>query len=286
MPGAPLTRLRQPSALPPDGGPDVALPLSFIGRAGGALRRVSLVEPPVQRPDGQPQASDLWVSPSLHALYGTASLVPLHMALQGLLVRLESLAGGDGAALHPMLRVLVKGRFAHAYATTSDFLHLTAPWGTDIGTEDGIGTGARTVDAEAGEGWLIVDVQQGFQHGRPVPALIAGLARLAEMPVAARRSEGLHGDAQALLLQGARHLLQHALHGDPAMEVPPAAAALASRFGERPLVRWLLTDHPLPAAVPPARRGAGMLRKGFRAVVGAPCVQRPEPGYRSSTLRT
>lgn len=286
MPGAPLTLLRQPSAPLPDGGPDGALPLSFIGRAGGALRRVSLVEPPVQRRDGLPQASDLWVSPSLHALCGTASLAPLHLALQGLLVRLETLAGGDGAALHPMLRVLVEGGFAPAYATTSDFLHLTAPWGTDIGTEDGVGTGARTVDADAGEGWLIVDVQQGFQHARPAPALIAGLARLAEMPAAARRPEGLHGDAQALLLRGARHLLEHALHGGPAMEVPPAAAALASRFGARPLMRWLLTDHPLPAAVPPARRGAGMLRNGFNAVAGAPYVQRPEPGYRSSTLRT
>ena len=78
----------------------------------------------------------------------------------------------------------------------------------------------------------------------------------------------------------------HALHGGTAMEVPPAAAALASRFGARPLVRWLLTDHPLPAAVPPARGGAGMFRDGFNAVAGAPWAQRPEPGYRSRTLRT
>lgn len=218
------------------------------GRAGVQLRLVSLVEPPLWREDGFPQAAGLWVSSQLRTPCGTTQLALMHIALQGLLLRMESLAGSHVPASHPSLRMLVEGRLAHVYASTSDFLQLTGASGAG---EDAL---CRPVGIDPGRDWLVVDVQQGFQDARPTPALIAGLAHLAEMPLFARHKGTLHGGAQGLLLEGARELLQQALQGDPDASPSPSTAALAARFGASDLVQWLLTDRPLPADM---REGAG-----------------------------
>lgn len=217
------------------------------GRTSVQLRLVSLVEPPLWQEDGCPQAAGLWVPSHWRTPCGTTQLALMHIALQGLLLRMESLAGGR-AASHASLRMLVEGRLAHVYASTSDFLQLTGGNGTG---EDAL---CRPVGIDPANDWLVVDVQQGFQDARPTPALIAGLAHLAEMPLAARRKGTLHGGAQALLLEGARQLLEHALQGGPDAALSPSTAALAARFGASDLVQWLLTDRPLPATTP---EGAG-----------------------------
>lgn len=228
------------------------------GRRGVQLRLVSLVEPPLLQGDGFPQAAGLWVSSQLRTTCPTAQLARMHIALQGLLLRVESLAGGRAPAAHPGLRMLVEGRLAHVYADTSDFLLLTGGSGPR-GDAPG-----RPVGIDPGNDWLVVDVEQAFQDTRPTPALIAGLARLAEMPLPARRRATQHGGAQALLLKGARALLAQALQGGPDAALPPSAAALAARFGAAALVRWLLTDRPLPAATPegtaPAERVDALLQ--------------------------
>ncbi|WP_201501095.1 hypothetical protein, partial [Klebsiella oxytoca] len=95
------------------------------GRPGVQLRLVPLVEPPLLQGDGFPQAAGLWVSSQLRTPCATAQLARMHIALQGLLLRMEALAGGRAPASHPGLRMLVEGRLAHVYAGTSDFLLLT-----------------------------------------------------------------------------------------------------------------------------------------------------------------
>ncbi len=214
------------------------------GRRSVQLHLVSLVEPPLLQGDGFPQAAGLWVSSPLRTPCATAQLARMHIALQGLLVRVESLAGGRAPADHPGLRMLVEGHLAHVYADTSDFLLLTGGSGPHGGAP------GRAVGIAPGNDWLVVDVEQGFQDVRPTPALIAGLARLAEMPLPARRRTTQHGGAQALLLEAARALLAQALQGGPDAALPPSAASLAARFGAGALVQWLLTDRPLPAATP------------------------------------
>ncbi len=218
------------------------------GRASVQLRLVSLVEPPLLQEDGFPQAAGLWVSSQLRPPCGTTPLALMHFALQGLLLRMESLAVEQVPASHPTLRMLVEGRLAHVFASTSEFLQLTG--GGDAG-EDAL---CRPVGIDPENEWLVVDVQQGFQDARPTPALIAGLAHLAEMPLPARRKGTLHGGAQALLLEGARQLLEQALQGEPDAAPSPSTTALAARFGASALVQWLLTDRPLSATMP---EGAG-----------------------------
>ncbi|AVS87228.1 hypothetical protein [Paracidovorax avenae] len=261
-----LTPSLQPSAIPAAWRSGANRLVSCGGRPGVQLRLVSLVEPPLLLDEGFPQASGLWVSSQLRFSCGMNSLALLHMAMHGLLIRLESMAGAShGMAANHTLRMLVEGRLTHVFASTADFQRLTGH------ADDGTAPLPRLVDIDVEHDWLVVDAQRGFHNARPAPALIAGLVRLAEIPRAARRLDmlpdtgpaGPDGDRLALLLEAARALAQQDL-GDRGATLSQDAGTLASRLGVRTLVQWLLSDLPLPDALAPVAGPAEKQVAGFQ----------------------
>ncbi|WP_046060347.1 hypothetical protein [Paracidovorax citrulli] len=264
-----LTPSLPPSAIPAAWRSGANRLVSCGGRPGVQLRLVSLVEPPLLLDEGFPQASGLWVSSQLRFSRGMNSLALLHMAMHGLLIRLESMAGaGRCRDANHTLRMLVEGRLTHVFASTADFQSLTGHADADPPSLP------RLVDIDLEHDWLVVDAQRGFDNARPSPALIAGLVRLAEIPKAARRLDtlpdagpaGPDGDRLALLLEAARALAQQDL-GDRAATLSQDAGTLASRLGVRTLVQWLLSDLPLPDALLPGAEPAEQQFAGFQGLL-------------------
>ncbi|RAR72715.1 hypothetical protein AX018_10778 [Paracidovorax anthurii] len=225
----------------------------LVSRSGGPgvqLRLLSLVDPPVLLDDGFPQTSGLWVSSHLRFAGGVTSLTRLHLALQGLLLRLETLAGPGCTALNTTLRLLVDSRLTHVYASSVDFQRLTGQF-SPAGSRD-----PSVVGIDEMQEWLVVDAQQSFENAAPSAALISSLVRMAEVPGTARRRPLMPGDAtdaalgtsHALMLETARALAQRSL-GDTAVALSQPAMDLAARLGPAPLLHWLLTDLPIPASV-------------------------------------
>ncbi|SFD78299.1 hypothetical protein [Paracidovorax konjaci] len=221
--------------------------VSRAGLPGVQLQLLSLVDPPVLLDDGFPQTSGLWVSSHLRFTGGAASLTRLHLALQGLLLRLETLAGPGCTAMNHTLRMLVDNRLTHVYASTADFQRLIGQYEPAPSREP------QLVSIDVAHDWLVVDAQQSFENASPSAALIAALVRLAEVPGAARRRlavpgetlESAQGANRSLMLETARALAQRGL-GDSAAALSNPASALASQLGHGSLVQWLLTDLPIP----------------------------------------
>ncbi|GKT20978.1 hypothetical protein [Acidovorax sp. SUPP3334] len=221
------------------------------GGVGVRLRLVSMVQPPIFLDDGFPRSSGLWVSSNLLLPGCESALTQRHMALQGLLVRLETLAGEEGRSLNRALRLLSDNQLSQVHANSADFERLRLPAAAAGDTAHG-SAAIACIDEE--REWLLVDAQQGFQPGSvsPSPALIASLVRLAEVPAHARRKLVDAGDpagniesAKPLVLEAARAFAQQGL-GDTKVQLSAQALALADQLSPVHLIQWLLTDAALP----------------------------------------
>jgi len=225
------------------------------GGVGVRLRLVSMVQPPIFLDDGFPRSSGLWVSSNLLLPGCESALTQRHMALQGMLVRLETLAGEEGRSLNRALRLLSDNQLSQVHANSADFERLRLPCATaGGGAGDAAHADAAIACIDEEREWLLVDAQQGFQPGSvaPSPALIASLVRLAEVPAHARRKLVDAGDpaeniesAKPLVLEAARALAQQGL-GDTKVQLSAQAIALADHLSPAHLIQWLLTDAALP----------------------------------------
>ncbi|WCM87876.1 hypothetical protein [Acidovorax sp. NCPPB 3576] len=220
---------------------------------GVRLRLVSMVQPPIFLDDGFPRSSGLWVSSNLLLPGCESALTQRHMAVQGLLVRLEALAGQEGRTLNRTLRLFSDNRLSQVHASSADFERLSAPSGLS-GPAGPAASGTETACIDEEREWLLVDAQKGFHPGGVAPsaALIAALVRLAEVPVHARRRLVDAGDpagtieaAKPLVLEAARALAQQGL-GDTKVQLSAQAIALAEHLSPAHLIQWLLTDAALP----------------------------------------
>lgn len=215
-----------------------------------SLRLHSLVDPPVQGNDIHLKASGVWVSNGESPQIGSREVTARHLALQGLLLKLELLAGSHGPQANRMLRRMTEGQLTHVYASSADFRHLVREVPS---SETHLAAPAAFID-DARE-WLVVDSQQAFAgtSADPSPALITSLAHLAEPSPFERRVLALSDDPRdaqgalnALLLDTARKLMRRQL-GEPGITLSGPAVELAKRLGEVNLVHWLLVDLPLQA---------------------------------------
>ncbi len=221
--------------------------------AGVRLRLVSMVQPPILLDDGFPRSSGLWVSSNLLLPGCESALTQRHMAVQGLLVRLEALAGQEGRELNRTLRLFSDNRLSQVHANSADFERLSAPSGLSGPAVPPVcGDAIACIDEE--REWLLVDAQKGFHPGGMAPsaALIASIVRLAEVPVHARRRLVDAGDpagtieaARPLVLEAARALVQQGL-GDTKVQLSAQAIALGEHLSPAHLIQWLLTDAALP----------------------------------------
>lgn len=225
-------------------------PPSRGSRPGLQLRMLSLVEPPVLVDEGDP-AAGVWVSEDMSVAGGATGLTKRHLALQGVLLRLSMLGGSDGLATNRKLRTLVGSELTHVYVSSSDFQHLAADF-VPLGCDEPAPVGAAFVDES--RDWLVLDAERSFtsQSPEPTPALLASLARLAELPYPARRRLNTSGESvesletwKPLMLETARKLMRRSL-GEPGVGLSERAADLARQLGPAPLIHWLLSDLPMP----------------------------------------
>jgi hypothetical protein len=253
-----------PSSLPfvPDRRPGRAnAPISRGSRAGLQLRMLSLVDPPVMAHEGNPRAAGLWVSDEMSQVSGERAVTTRHLELQGVLLRLEMLAGPEGLATNRALRLLTGSELTHVHASSSDFGQLAADF-TPLGSDDTPIAGVAFIDET--RDWLVLDAERSFIGGgtRPAPALIAALAQLAELPYPARRRlHAVSGPTEgaetwrALMLEAARKLTRRSL-GEPGVGLSERAGELAQQLGPMPLIQWLLSDLPMPVAQIQVRRAS------------------------------
>lgn len=226
-------------------------PPSRGSRPGLQLRMLSLVDPPVLRDAGDPRAAGVWVSEDMSVAGGATGLTKRHLALQGVLLRLSMLGGSDGVATNRMLRTLVGSELTHVHVSSSDFRRLAADF-VPLGSDDPAPADVAFID-ESRE-WLVLDAERSFssQSPQPTPALLAALARLAELPYPARRRLAAAGESgecletwKPLMLETARKLMRRSL-GEPGVGLSDRAADLARQLGPAPLIHWLLSDLPMP----------------------------------------
>lgn len=226
-------------------------PPSRGSRPGLQLRRLSLMDPPVMMGEGDPRAAGVWVSEDMSVAGGATGLTRRHLALQGVLLRLSMLGGSDGLATNRMLRTLVSSELTHVHVSSSDFQYLAADF-TPLGSEEPAQVGVAFIDES--RDWLVLDAERCFssQHIDPTPALLASLARLAELPYPARRRLVTPGESlesietwRPLMLEAARKLMRRSL-GEPGVGLSERAAELARQLGPAPLIHWLLSDLPMP----------------------------------------
>jgi hypothetical protein len=212
---------------------------------------MSLVEPPVLLDEGDPRAAGIWVSEELSVSGGAQGLTRRHLALQGTLLRLGALGGDDGLATNRMLRTLVSSDLTHVHVSSADFHHLAADF-APLGAEEAAQASVAFVDES--RDWLVIDAERGFGGAGPdpAPALLAALARVAELPYPARRRLAGPGDSlesletwRPLMLETARKLMRRSL-GEPGVSLTERAADLARHLGPVPLIHWLLSDLPMP----------------------------------------
>jgi hypothetical protein len=226
-------------------------PPSRGSRPGLQLRMLSLVEPPVLVDDGDPRAAGVWVSEDMSVAGGATGLTKRHLALEGVLLRLSMLGGKDGLATNRMLRTLVGSELTHVHVSSSDFKYLAADF-APLGSDDPTPFSVAFIDES--RDWLVLDAERAFtsQSPEPTPALLAALARLAELPYPARRRLATSGESlesletwKPLMLETARKLMRRSL-GEPGVGLSERAADLARQLGPAPLIHWLLSDLPMP----------------------------------------
>jgi hypothetical protein len=226
-------------------------PPSRGSRAGLQLRLLSLVDPPVMVDEGDPRAAGIWVSEDMSVAGGAHGLATRHLALQGVLLRLSMLGGSEGMATNRALRTLTSSDLTHVHLSSADFQHLAADF-TPLGSDETAPVGVAFID-EARD-WLVLDAERSFssKHPEPTPALLAALARLAELPYPSRRRLATPGESlesletwRPLLLDTARKLMRRSL-GEPGVGLTERAADLARQLGPAPLIHWLLSDLPMP----------------------------------------
>ncbi|MGM9488024.1 hypothetical protein [Ideonella sp. YS5] len=226
-------------------------PPSRGSRTGLQLRLLSLVDPPVLADEGDPRAAGVWVSEDMSVAGGAHGLTTRHLALQGVLLRLSMLGGHEGLATNRALRTLTSSDLTHVHVSSSDFQHLAADF-TPLGSDEVAPISVAFIDET--RDWLVLDAERSFssKHPEPTPALLAALARLAELPYPARRCLTQPGESpeslealRPLLLDTARKLMRRSL-GEPGVGLTEHAADLARQLGPVPLIHWLLSDLPMP----------------------------------------
>jgi hypothetical protein len=226
-------------------------PPSRGSRSGLQLRLLSLVDPPVLADEGDPRAAGVWVSEDMSVMGGAHGLTTRHLALQGVLLRLGMLGGTEGVATNRALRTLTSSDLTHVHVNSADFRHLAADF-TPLGGDESTAVSVAFIDET--RDWLVLDAERSFssKHPEPTPALLAALARLAELPYPARRRLSNPGDSlenletwRPLLLDTARKLMRRSL-GEPGVGLTERAADLARQLGAVPLIHWLLSDLPMP----------------------------------------
>jgi hypothetical protein len=226
-------------------------PPSRGSRSGPQLRLLSLVDPPVLMDEGDPRAAGIWVSEDMPVSGGTQGVTRRHLALQGTLLRLAMLGGSDGLATNRMLRTLVSSDLTHVHVSSADFQSLAADF-APLGSDEAAPASVAFVDES--RDWLVLDAERSFtgQNPEPTPALLAALARVAELPYPARRRLAAPGEShesletwRPLVLETARKLMRRSL-GEPGVSLSDRAVDLARQLGPVPLVHWLLSDLPMP----------------------------------------
>lgn len=229
-------------------------PPSRGSRAGLQLRLLSLVDPPVMMGEGDPRAAGIWVSQDMPVNGGTDGVTRRHLALQGTLLRLAMLGGSEGLATNRMLRTLTSSELTHVHVNSADFQSLAADFTPLGGGNETTAPSVAFVDES--RDWLVIDAERGFtgRHPEPTPALLAALARAAELPYPSRRRLGTPDESlesietwRPLMLETARKLTRRSL-GEPGVSLSDRAADLARQLGPAPLIHWLLADLPMPAA--------------------------------------
>jgi len=233
-------------------------PLSRGSRAGLPLRLLSLVDPPVLVDEGDPRAAGVWVSEDMSVSGGTHGLTRRHLALQGTLLRLGMLGGSHAVATNRKLRTLLGSELTHVHVSSADFRYLAAdfaPLGSEEATSaTSAATSISVAFIDESRDWLVLDAERSFAGNspEPTPALLAALARLAELPYPARRRLTTAGESledlatwRPLLLDTARKLMRRSL-GEPGVGLTERASELARQLGPAPLIHWLLSDLPMP----------------------------------------
>jgi hypothetical protein len=227
------------------------VPPSRGSRTGPQLRLLSLVDPPVLRDEGDPRAAGIWVSEDMLGNGGVQGLTRRHLALQGTLLRLGMLAGSEGLATNRMLRTLVSSELTHVHVSSADFQRLAADF-APLGSDEA--TTASVAFVDESRDWLVLDAERSFTgHApEPTPALLAALARAAELPYPARRRLATAGESpesletwRPLMLETARKLMRRSL-GEPGVSMSERATELTRQLGPAPLIHWLLSDLPMP----------------------------------------
>lgn len=228
--------------------PQRHLPLARGSRQGVSLRLQSLVEPPLRGDEHLVKAAGVWYSDNGALSTDVRCLTARHLALQGLLLKLELLAGTEGPLTNHTLRLLTGNRLSHVYACADDFRSLACETSWARGNPT---THAAFIDEV--KDWLVLDAEQAFidYSAQPSPMLISALAHLAELPFPAQRLfaqiEGSAGgrvnELGPLMLDTARKLIRSEL-GEAGITLSGPAAELVRRMGPAALVHWLLADIP------------------------------------------
>jgi len=229
--------------------PQRHMPVSRSPRHGVSLRLQSLIDPPLRGDELDASAAGVLFSDDGSLSTDVRCLTARHLSLQGLLLKLEVLAGAQGPLTNRALHLLTGNRLSHVYACAEDFRRLACETSWARGNP---ATHAAFID-EARD-WLVLDAEQAFvdHSAQPSPLLIDALAHLAELPFPARHSLAWLGgsaggvrpnDLGPLMLDTARKLIRSEL-GEAGITLSAPAAELVRRLGPATLVHWLLADLP------------------------------------------
>ena len=228
--------------------PQRHMPLTRGPRQSVSLRLQSLVDPPLRGDEHHARSAGVWFSDDGSLSTDARCLTARHLALQGLLLKLEVLAGTQGPLTNRALRLLTGNRLSHVYACAEDFRRLACETSWARGNPT---THAAFIDEV--RDWLVLDAEQAFidHSARPSSMLISALAHLAELPFPAQRAwarlDGAPGlqasELGPLMLDTARKLIRTEL-GEAGITLSVPAAELVERMGPTALVHWLLADLP------------------------------------------